>query len=176
MPTIRRADFPPEHKKALVSCGYTKIRALIPKELQTNRGRVLVGNLVAPRVLPTGQGLVTHPSPRSHNPAVAGSHPASSTSSPGFEIERPWGYARGRRRESSAFLRSRACRGNGLRRGIAWQGLGPPLARDIRPPNHCRYSTPFPLQTLARLRLSRRPVQNAQPQGEPNVTGAKQAP
>ena len=54
----------------------------------TDRGRVLVGNLVVPGVLPNDQGLVTPPSPRSYNPAVAGSHPVPSSTLARCEIRR----------------------------------------------------------------------------------------
>ena len=63
----------------------------------------------------------------------------------------------GRRRETSAFSRSRASCGNELRRGCSHVALSPPFARDTHRPNHVRHSTSFPPQTLATLNVSRRP-------------------
>ena len=79
------------------------------------------------------------------------------TSSPGFEIERPWGYMKGRRPETLAFLRSRASSGNELRRGQSHRALGRKIGRDSYRPNFAGHQGPFSAKTLASLGLSRRP-------------------
>ena len=91
------------------------------------------------------------------NPAVTGSNPIAATCRPHFEIARPWGHMEGRRRETSAFSRSRASTGNELRRWCSHGALGPPLRRDSHRRSHCGHSAPFPPQTLATLIVSRRP-------------------
>jgi len=51
-----------------------------------------------------------------HNPAVTVSNPVPATCFLGSEIHLPQGYTKGRRRETSAFLRSIASSGNDFER------------------------------------------------------------
>jgi hypothetical protein len=92
----------------------------------------------------------------SHNPAVVGPNSKQATCFDGSEIRLPSGYTKGRRPETSAFLRSIASSGNDFgRRGRSLFGdLG--QSRATRRCPWLRPVDPISAQSLGCLAVSRR--------------------
>jgi len=127
------------------SSGTGAARFTLERPYATDRGHTMVCSS------PTGQGIVTYPSPRAITPQspVPVPFPQLETSVSKFRDRGVICKVDAERRTPSS--RSRASRGNELRRGYPHAALGPPFARDSHLSSSSLHLDPFPSQTLAHL-------------------------